>query len=129
MSIINRYPYPGDIGSQIDDLRLLKDGWLNGEGKAPPEDGLEWLTQSFDRHYPSELPCPYIYPTEEGGVQAEFVFSSFASVEDLEVRIDLLNRQATYIWMDAASESTLDLADEAGWNRLSSMIRQGCGIA
>ena len=32
-----------DISSQIDDLRLLKDGWLEGQGKGPSQEGLDWL--------------------------------------------------------------------------------------
>ena len=55
-----------DISAQLDDLRLMKNGWLEGEGLAPPPEGLDWLSQAFDDHYSENLPPPYLYPTEEG---------------------------------------------------------------
>ena len=64
---------PLDFGAQLDELRLLQDGWLEGEGIAPPSAGLDWLHDAFDRHFPDEAPLPYLYPTETGGVQAEWV--------------------------------------------------------
>ena len=44
------------------------DGWLDGDGKAPSSDGLEWLRDAFECNYPDEVPVPHIYPTESGGV-------------------------------------------------------------
>ena len=67
------------IGSQLDQLRLLKDGWLEGEGLSPPEAGLDWLRSAFDRHFPEEAPLPHLYPTETGGVQAEWSIGSMRS--------------------------------------------------
>ena len=61
-----------DVGVQVDELRLVKDGWLEGGGKAPSPEGLGWLLDVFDRHYPDDAPLPYLYPTETGGVQAEW---------------------------------------------------------
>ena len=107
--------------SQLDELRSLEDGWLDGEGKAPSEEGLEWLVQSFDRYYPADLPRPYLFPTEQGGVQAEWVFGEV----NIEVRFDLLTKQATYLWIDADTEveHTLDLTSEAEWRTLSTIVR------
>ena len=111
-----------DITSQLDELRSLEDGWLEGGGMSPPEEGLDWLAQSFERHYPTELPRPYLYPTEEGGVQAEWVFG----VIDIEVRIDLSTRRAAYLWLDESTEEVreLDLADGADWGWLASIVRE-----
>ena len=64
---------PLDISARLDDLRLMKNGWLEGNGLAPPHEGLDWLSRAFDDHYPKNLPLPYLYPTEEGGVQADVV--------------------------------------------------------
>ena len=46
------------ISAQIDDLRLLNDGWLEGQGKAPSKEGLDWLSQAFDSNYSGDLPLP-----------------------------------------------------------------------
>ena len=62
-----------DIRSQLDSMRTMKDGWLEGGGVAPSPGGLDWLAQVFATHYPDDCPRPYLYPTEAGGVQAECV--------------------------------------------------------
>ena len=62
---------PLHVGAQLDDLRLLQDGWLDGDGKAPYSDGLDWLHEAFECKFPLEAPVPHIYPTENGGVQPE----------------------------------------------------------
>lgn len=111
-----------NITSQLDELRSLEDGWLEGGGVAPSHGGLDWLIQSFERHYPSSLPRPYLYPTEEGGVQAEWVFGGI----DIEVRIDLSTRRGAYLWLDESTEEEreLDLADGADWGWLVSVVRE-----
>ena len=67
---------PLDVPSRLCELRRLKNGWLDGEGVAPAPEFLDWLAGTFDRLYPDELPLPHIYPTVEGGVQAEWSLSS-----------------------------------------------------
>ena len=111
-----------NIASQLDELRSLEDGWLEGGGVAPSHRGLDWLIQSFERHYPSSLPRPYLYPTEEGGVQAEWVFGRI----DIEVRINLSTGRAAYFWLDESTEEEkeLDLADDADWGWLVSIVRE-----
>ena len=112
---------PLDTEGQLNQLRALEDGWLEGEGEAPSNEGLDWLSQAFARFYPAYLPAPYIYPTEDGGVQIEWSFG----VIDINVRIDLSTQRAVYFWLDehTESEGELDLADSADWDRLASVIR------
>ena len=106
-----------DIGVQIDDLRLLKDGWLNGEGKAPSPDGLRWLLDLFDRQYPDDAPLPYLYPTVAGGVQAEWPLGS----REAELDVNLDTHSALWHVLDLKSdevqERTLncDSVDDWTW--------------
>ena len=65
-----------DISVQIDELRMVEDGWLEGEGKAPSEAGLAWLLGIFDGHFPNDARPPHLYPTETGDVQAEWSLGS-----------------------------------------------------
>jgi hypothetical protein len=37
------------VSASIDDLRLLKDGWLDGIGRAANQKGLDWLAATFQR--------------------------------------------------------------------------------
>lgn len=111
-----------DTAGQINRLRSLEDGWLEGESKAPSSEGLDWLSQAFDRHYSTNLPTPYIYPTEEGGVQSEWTFGTI----DINVRIDLSTQRAVYFWLDEHTEEErgLNLADRADWEWLALNIRK-----
>ena len=76
---------PLDVPARLDELRSMEDGWLDGYGKAPDHRGLDWLTRTFERNYPDDLPLPYTYPTPEGGVQMEWSLNS----NDISLEIDL----------------------------------------
>lgn len=58
--------------ARLDELRLLRAGWLDGIGRVPTHADFDWLEFFFESSYPSTLPTPYIYPTEEGGIQLEW---------------------------------------------------------
>ncbi len=63
---------PLDIMARAEELSLLKDGWMDGEGIAPVKEFLKWLTDYFASSYPEDLPLPCIYPTLDGGVSLEW---------------------------------------------------------
>ena len=60
------------ITEQIDRLQALPDGWMNGEGRALDTDGLIWLAVLLDKIQDAGVPLPHLYPTIEGGVEAEW---------------------------------------------------------
>ena len=62
---------PLHVPARLDELRSMQDSWLEGEGKASPHSGLDWLSDAFQSQYPDDIPLPYTYPTFEGGVQCE----------------------------------------------------------
>lgn len=111
-----------DISAQIDDLRLLKDGWLEGQGKAPSQDGLDWLSQAFKNYYSGDLPQPYLYPTEPGGVQAEW------SLDQNEITLEINLAEyagyfhALHIEDDTEKTRNLDLGSETHWIELKTLI-------
>ena len=129
---------PPDIGHQLERLRDLKDGWADGmqpaggwgegHGKAPSREGLDWLLEQFTRHYPQHAPRPYIYPTPEGGVQAEWSLGP----NEVSLEVDLAGRTAEWhclnLQTNLSSERrmALDLVDSWQWiadevRRLESM--------
>lgn len=111
-----------DISAQIDDLRLLKDGWLEGQGKAPSQDGLDWLSQAFKNYYSGDLPQPYLYPTEPGGVQAEW------SLDQNEITLEINLAEyagyfhALHVEDDTEKTRNLDLGSETHWIELKTLI-------
>ncbi|HCP54568.1 MAG: hypothetical protein CMK72_01155 [Pseudomonadaceae bacterium] len=76
--------------ARIDELRLLKAGWLEGRGNVPNAAEFDWLESFFADQYPSALPSPYIYPSEDGGVQLEWRTGN----QDISLEINLADRTA-----------------------------------
>ncbi len=63
---------PLDIETRLEELAQLQDGWLDGKGRAPDRASFIRLAQAFDERFSTDLPLPHLYPTPEGGVQAEW---------------------------------------------------------
>lgn len=110
---------PLDVPARLDEFRDMSDGWLEGEGKAPDHDGLNWLSTLFEKYYPSDLPLPYTYPMPDGGVQMEWKFPN--NVE-IELEVDLSSHNGLWNYFDMSShknDSTqnlkLDNKEDWGW--------------
>jgi hypothetical protein len=118
---------PLNVAARIDELRLLKNGWLNGKGIAPAHDGLNWLVSAFDRHFPDDLPLPHLYPTAEGGVRAEWT----AKPHELSLDVDLTARAGEWHLLnlddDAEQARKLNLDDAKDWQWLIAAVREFVG--
>jgi hypothetical protein len=118
MSISNN---PHNIFAQIEDLRQLKDGWLNGEGLAPSKQGLDWIAKTLDRYF-TDKTAPYIYPTPDGGVQAEW------SIGHLEISLNINIKAHSAYWhsLDLNNsnvlEKHLNLNNQNDWEWIKSFI-------
>ena len=102
--------------SRVEQLRLLKDGWLDGYGTALNQDGLTW----FVEHFPIELSLPYLYPTAEGGLRVEW------SNIDSEMSLDINLSTKSAIWhklcytKDKTETEILNLNES--WQRLIVLV-------
>ena len=114
---------PLDIPARLDEFRDMKDGWLEGEGVAPSLEGLDWLATGFDRHFPDDLPLPYLYPTPEGGVQAEWSLSE----NEISLEVDLVTHHGAWHRLkmnnQADNVQELNLDDDNGWSWIVAEIR------
>ena len=111
-----------DVASQLGELRDMEDGWLDGEGQAPPRHLIDWLAGSFKSHYPDDAEPPYLYPTVEGGVQAEWSLGSH------EVSLRFHPDDRTGDWHDLALDTDreetrqLDLEQARDWEWLGARV-------
>ncbi|RQM93016.1 hypothetical protein [Aeromonas dhakensis] len=112
-----------DIAARLEELKTLRHGWLDGKkGFAPDKAGLDWLAVSFQRYYPDELTLPYLYPTAEGGVQAEWSLNGW----EISLEVDLGRHQGQWHALDMTNEleqeKTLNLNDPVDWQWLATEI-------
>lgn len=116
---------PLDIAARLDELKELQDGWLEGVGRAPSADGLDWLSSAFDAYFPDGLPLPYLYPTEDGDVRAEWSLGGVEASAD----VDLTSRVASWHELDLATDAEyarqLNLSSEEDWAWLIDRVRSG----
>jgi len=86
---------PLDVPARIDELRFLKEGWLDGKnGVAFDKQDLDWFSEIFEKYFSSDLPLPYIYPVPEGGLVLEW------SIADHDVSLEVLFFERTAQWHD-----------------------------
>lgn len=112
---------PMDVGARLEEFASLSNGWLEGKGIAPIVSDLEWLTDQFEANYPGELPAPYLYPTGEGGVQAEWSVDTWEATLD----VDLQSKSAYWHALNQSGEEIerkIDLAALAGWKWLADQL-------
>lgn len=118
-----------DVGARLDELRALKDGWLEGRGRAPAAEGMDWLAGAFRNQYPQQLPLPHLYPSEEGGIQAEWGLSPY----DVTLEIDLARHTASWNSLDVRTgreetrQLNLDMASDWSWI-VAQIRRLGGGV-
>ena len=120
---------PLDIGARIDEFKSLKAGWLDGQGIPPPHDGLDWLVASFNSSYPDNLPLPYLFPTPEGHVLAEWELKPWSP----SLEIDLAKKQGVWhvlnLETDEEETKELDLTKADDWKWLAQRIHDFGGEA
>jgi hypothetical protein len=113
-----------NISPRLDELSTLKDGWLDGKGLPPAKGNLDWLADSFGKWFDAELRPPYLYPTAEGDIQAEWSFGDW----EISLEIDLKGRSAEYQALNlrdnSCDEFALSLESSADWPRLNQALRR-----
>ena len=111
-----------DISARLNELRTLKDGWLEGKGSAPAGEGLDWLTGAFQEHFPQNSVRPYLYPTAEGGVQAEWSLEPW----EASLEIDLTSHRGQWhllnLRTDQEQHREINLNCDEDWSWLIAQI-------
>ncbi|MCB9660728.1 MAG: hypothetical protein H6726_23995 [Sandaracinaceae bacterium] len=92
------------IEKRLAAIATLADGWLDGGGAAVSREGLAWLTQALTAAEGDGLPRPYLYPTPDGNVQAEWTFPD----AEVSAFVDLSVRTASCVGVHIKSGAHLD---------------------
>lgn len=113
-----------DVATRLEEISKLQEGWLDGTGHPLSKEGLFKLGKFFDTSFDADLPLPYLYPTAEGGVQAEWNLGDWA----VSVEIDLSALQGEYQALNLKStfcdDRSLDLSAPDGWSQLNTALKE-----
>lgn len=120
---------PIDFFTDISNLGKLKDGWLDGDGVALDHEGLKWLEKAFVDNFPNDLPLPHTYPTPEGGIQMEWIFSNI----EIELEVNLKEHRAEWFRFDMSkndndSSHQLELDQLKDWEWMVNEIKSITGL-
>jgi hypothetical protein len=118
------YLNPHDLLGRLDDLILMQDGWLDGEGIAPDPNGIRWLADLWPIEMASDLDDPFAYPTPEGDLLLEWSFGRW----EVSATIDLQAKTASLVsqhldHLDQSDELDADLNDAQGWQAFTEFLR------
>ena len=108
LSLLNIVEDPLDISLQLADIRTLEDGWLDGDGSAPSQSGVDWIESRLNRYLPADFPRPYLYPTAYGGIQVEWSIKS----NDVSLEIDLDSHLGIWHQLNLKPQLNLQSDDE-----------------
>ncbi len=112
-----------DIARRLGQLADLPEGWLDGEGRRLDAGGLRWLTEFLHSAEATGLARPYLYPTPDAGIQAEW---SLPGGVEVSATFDLNRRCASvlgvYTSNGASKEEEIDASQPGAEARLSSFV-------
>ncbi len=112
-----------DISERLHELGQLEKGWHDGRGNPLDETGLSWLEESFLNNYDDAgLPLPWLYPTIEGNVQAEWTIGDWEV--SLEVRLNDKHGEYQAVNMDSGQQvdEEFDLTKAESWKSLNDRL-------
>ena len=113
------------VSDRLDCLATVEDGWFEGRGVALDRAGLRWLERQMAEHYVgTELPLPFLCPTEPGGVYGEWSLERHVC----GIEIDLESKRGSWFDVqrqthDGIDEQVLDLDSADGWQWLVDRLR------
>ncbi|NEX20921.1 hypothetical protein G3480_11450 [Thiorhodococcus mannitoliphagus] len=115
---------PLDVETRLEELATLPAGWLDGKGEPLAPTTLRALAQDFDTYFDPDLPLPYLYPTAEGAVQAEWTLGDWEVSLEIELTARTAQYQALHIPTDQVDEQVfLSLQGQDAWSRLNALLK------
>ena len=112
------------FGASLEALRALHDGWLDGKGVAPDKQGLQRLAENFETHFGTEIPLPYLYPTSEGNVQAEWTLGAWEVSIEIDLNAQRGEYQAVNVYGQETQDQVLAMDTPEGWATLNATLNR-----
>ena len=111
-----------DSGYRLAEIGSLKDGWMDGKGKSFDKQKLLELAELFRSYYSLEHD-PYLYPTADGTIQAEWDVGKWRI--SMEIELEGMTGDFYALELDLGLERNLafDLKDGIQWSRLCQAVK------
>lgn len=119
---------PLDVTLRLEELATLKDGWLDGKGHAPAPEKLRQLASLFDASFDADLTLPHLYPTPEGGIQAEWSLGDWEAALEINLDTHTGEYQALNLADRQSHEHILALNMIDGWKTLNEALKNIGGV-
>ena len=120
---------PLDVIVRIDELKLLERGWLDGKGEALDAQQLDWVVDAFRNYYPDDAKLPYLFPTPEGSLFAEWSLDG----NSVSLEIDLDNRSGDWHALTLATNGEeskqFDLNAPDSWKSIADAVKGMGGVS
>ncbi|MCK6546334.1 hypothetical protein L6R52_10835 [Myxococcota bacterium] len=122
-----------DVTNRLVFLGRLPPGWLDGDhGEALDLQGLMWLTRALHSARSHGLPSPFLYPTPEARVMAEWG-RKVPDPVSITAEIDLVARSASLVAVHhhsgAEQGQSVSLDDELGIQEFARFVLRYMGVA
>ena len=114
---------PLDIGVRIDELKQLGPGWLDGKGLAISAQQLDWIAETFATYYPDDVKLPYLFPTLEGNLLAEWSLGKHAVSFEMDLKARTGDWHVLNLETDEEDASQFDLNSPKDWESIASEIK------
>jgi len=120
---------PLDVMVRIDELKILKRGWLDGKGEALDPQQLDWVVDAFKRYYPDDAKLPYLFPTPEGNLLAEWSLDG----SSVSLEIDLSDRSGEWhalnLLTNGEESKRFDLNSPDNWQSIADAVKELGGVS
>jgi hypothetical protein len=124
---------PLDPIVQIEQLKQLPTGWLDGEGEPPSAQLLDQIGAWLEKHLGSEQALPRLYPTPEGGVEAEWLIGRLDLSIEFDPNTSTVQWHAMDLDRDSVEEDIVPLHDavmlQALGKKLEAALAEGESIS
>lgn len=119
---------PLDVTLRLEELATLRDGWLDGKGLAPSPEKLQQLASLFEANFDADLTLPHLYPTPEGGIQAEWSLGDWEASLEIDLNTQAGEYQALNLANRQTHEHNFALSTIAGWKSLNEALKNIGGV-
>ena len=114
---------PLDVSVRIDEIRLLKAGWLDEKGEPFSAEHLDWVVESFANHYPDDARLPYLFPTPEGTILAEWPLGQNAVSLEINLNDRVAEWHALNLDTDEEDMQQFDLNSVSDWTTIADRVK------